>query len=390
MLSAMSNSRPRTPTERDSRPDRDAAVPRDTTALRLAAVGVVVALVALGLSLRATLWPATGAAACHTVAWNAVPAADSLPSGWSIAGSAFTSSGVTSTLSGPAPADGSSAGTTVYTTVDCFGGDASEAIARGSTAARAAGQTVATVAGLGDEAYSTTDTTTGGMAIQFRRGTLVGYSAAAGSIEAADLQAIASVFDNAMARAVAGATPPPPASAATSPAPSADGSAAPSTSAGAAQSAEPSAPAPELEALLPESVDGTTLTRDSAVGADVLGTDAGVRSLSASLRSLGADPADLHIAEAYDPSGTLDLSILAFGIEGVDGAKLKSSVLTGWLSANDPGVKTSTVTLSGHEATAVDYGDEGAVSYVVVSDAAVVVIASADKSLATKAAEGLR
>lgn len=372
---------------------------QDTTSRLVAALGLVIAVIALAVALRSALVaPASG---CQTTAWNAVPAEGSLPSGWAIAASDFTPTGVTSTLSGPQASDGSGTPTTVYTTVSCFGNDASQAVERSRTAAAAAGQTVRSMNGLGDEAYSTTDAASGGMAIQFRRGTLVGYTAATESIPAGDLEAIATAFDDAMRSAEAGATLPP-AGGSTDSGPSGSpgsGSPAagtpdipgssPSSGAGASPSAAASAAAPELEALLPIAVNGTTLTRDSAVGSDVLGGATAGRALSAALRNLGADPKKLHVAEAYDASGTIDLSMLAFAIDGLDTKQLRSTILSVWLSAGGPGVKTSSATMSGHQATVVDYGDKGTISYVIVDGKAIVVIETSDSTLAKQAAAAL-
>ena len=377
--------------------DRATAMPggrwHDPVSRLVAALGLVIAVIALAVSLRSALVaPASG---CQTTAWNAVPPEGSLPSGWSIAASDFTPTGLTSTLSGPQASDGSGTPTTVYTTISCFGADASQAVERSRTAAAAAGQTVSTMDGLGDEAYSTTDAASGGMAIQFRRGTLVGYTAATEAIPAGDLEAIAGAFDDAMRSAEAGATLPP----ASGRASGASGSPAagtpalpkssPSSGAGASPSAAASPAAPELEALLPDAVNGTTLTRDSAVGSDVLGGATAGRALAAALRTLHADPTKLHVAEAYDASGTIDLSILAFAITGLDTKQLRSTILSAWLSSGGPGVKTSTETMSGHQATVVDYGDKGTVSYVIVDGNAIIVIETSDSTLATQAAAAL-
>ncbi len=372
----------------------------DSNALRLAALGLLVAIIALALGLRAALAPPdTSAAACRALAWDSVPQASTLPHGWTIADSAFTGTGVTSTLSGPQPTDGSGGSSSVFATVDCFGGDASEVVTRSLAAANAAGQTVQTISGLGDEAYSATDAASGAMAIHFRRGTLVAYAAAVGSTSAADLRAIAAAFDDAMTVALAGGVPPAGAAVQPSPGGSVVSLGSPSPSEGALLSPGPSSPAaaspassgsaPELEALLPSSVGGTTLTRDSVVGLDALGSDQLVRGFGAALRSVGADPAKLHVAEAYDNSGAIDLQMLAFGMAGLDTTQLEATIVKAWLLADVPGVTTTTVTLSGRRATAVNYGDQGTISYVLVVGAAVVVIETADQTLATQAVAGL-
>src|SRR5258708_13925737 len=95
--------------------------------------------------------------------------------------------------------------------------------------------------------------------------------------------------------------------------------------------------APELEALMPTSVGGTTLTVQSSAAADAL-TDPTSRALTAALRSLGANPTNLQVAQAVDETSTIDLSIIGFRLANGDGAKLKAAVIQTWLSAGAPGV----------------------------------------------------
>jgi hypothetical protein len=163
----------------------------------------------------------------------------------------------------------------------------------------------------------------------------------------------------------------------------------PSASAVAAASSAPTAlpspAAPVLEAEMPRSINGTTLTIQSATNAASLGTDSASRALSAAMTSLGKKPGDLEIAEAYDPSGALALTVLGFRVPGVDPVKLRSVVLEAWLSTRTPGVTSSTVTLSGTPSTRVSYGDAGPSNYVFVHGDSTFDIVTNDQALAVSA-----
>ncbi len=176
-----------------------------------------------------------------------------------------------------------------------------------------------------------------------------------------------------------------------SPAPSAPPqvSSSPSASAEAvasiAPTAEPSPAAPALEAQMPRTINGTILTIKSATNAASLGGDPASRALSASMTSLGKKPDDLEIAEAYDPSGALALTVLGFRVPGVDPVKLRSVVLEAWLSTGTPGVTSSSVTLSGTPSTQVSYGDAGPSNYVLVHGDSTFVVVTNDQALAVSA-----
>lgn len=152
-----------------------------------------------------------------------------------------------------------------------------------------------------------------------------------------------------------------------------------------APSALPSPAAPVLEAEMPHSINGTTLTIQSATNAASLGSDSSSRALGAAMTSLGKKPGDLEIAEAFDASGALALTVLGFRVAGVDATKLRSVVLDAWLSTNTPGVTSSSVSLSGTASTKVDYGDGGPNDFVFVHGDSVFVVVTADQSLAANA-----
>ena len=133
---------------------------------------------------------------------------------------------------------------------------------------------------------------------------------------------------------------------------------------------------------MPRQVSGTTLVVQSATGDQILGTDAASKALVSTLNSFGKKPTDLHIAQAYDEAGTLDLTVLGFRVPGVSAAKLKPAVLQTWLLAGAAGVTMKQATVSGVQVTEVTYGGDTSVSYVAVRKDAVIVVQSGDAALA--------
>jgi len=136
---------------------------------------------------------------------------------------------------------------------------------------------------------------------------------------------------------------------------------------------------------MPRAVNGTALTTESALNATSLGSGPNSRALSAAVTSLGKNPGDLEIADAFDPSGALALSILGFRLPGIDPAKLRPVVLDAWLSVKSSGVTSTSVSLSGTPSTKVSYGDGGPDQYVFVFRDSVFVIVTGDQALATSA-----
>jgi hypothetical protein len=190
------------------------------------------------------------------------------------------------------------------------------------------------------------------------------------------------VVDRLVASGSAASPSPSPSSALVSP--SAAASSSPAASASPA--ASPSPAAPTLEAMMPTSLDGTALTTDSATDAATLGSGPGPRALGAAVKSLGQDPAALEIAAAYDPTGTLTITVLGFRVPGLAPDQLQPAVMSAWLAADTPGVTTSSTTLSGYPTTKVSYGDGGDDEYLFPYKDALIVIETSDATLAAKAA----
>jgi hypothetical protein len=351
---------------------------------RLAIGALVIALIAVGLTAWRLVSPA---ASCQSAAWGAAPSIADLPAAWSISATQYDVDRMSMTLLGPLPQGQTSARPVVYATVACYAHDAAAAVAKSQAAATAAGQTVSSRADLGDQGYTALDSS-GASFIQFRHGDVVTYVAASSQATAAEVEAVASAFDRALggagSAAAIGTSGPSngvsavPTEAASSAAPASTG---PSPSGGV--------PAPELEAALPRTVAGTTLTISSAVGASVLGTDAGSRAITAALRADGKSGNDFRAAQAHDATGTVDLTILALRVTGMKSAALQKIVLDTWLSASGTGVKTSAITLGSRAFTKVDYGDGGPMSYITARGDIVIIIETAVADLAAQAAAAL-
>jgi hypothetical protein len=184
------------------------------------------------------------------------------------------------------------------------------------------------------------------------------------------------------------AGPAPSATSAPSAAPTDDTAAVPSDA--PTDSVAPVAPvSPVLENRLPKTIAGVDLTVQSAVDATNLSNGPNGRALNATMVRLGKQPSDLEIALAFDQSGSLDLTIIGFRADGVASGEIRTAVMDAWLAAGTPGVVTSSVALSGAQATKLSYGDGGADEYVLTIDDSVFVLETSDVTLAQSAASAL-
>ena len=365
---------PKAPRRRPSE-ERAALASSTRTATRLAALAILIACIALGLTAWRLLAP-TGSS-CQNTVWSAVPAANELPDQWAPRGTTFDTNRRTTQFTGVDPGDGSGA-PNVLATVTCFPEGAADAVSRAAAAARDFGQVVSAKDDLSDGGFEATDAS-GAIFIEFRRGDIVVDLAASGGANATDIETIASAYDKALGGDGGSiATPGPSASAGL-------GSASPGASgAGSASTHD----APELEKLLPSKVGGVTMTVDSALGSSVLTNDAGGRAATAALRAEGKTPADLKFAESYDQTQTVDVSVVAMSVTGLDAAKVQTMVLD-WFQLSGTGVTHTDVQLGGKTWTKYDLGDEGPLSYVRVDGSAVIVITSSDQSTADQAASAM-
>lgn len=339
-------------------------------------------LAVAGVALAAWAAFAPGAAGCQADAWDTTPAADDLPTGWSLASSQYDVARKSMSLLGSVPADENASQAVVYATVTCYEDGAADAVTRSADAATSAGQVVTSRDDLGDQGFSAADDS-GATFVQFRHDRLVVYLAASGDATAAEVDQMASAFDLALGGdggAVAVGTP-----GAATPGPS-DDTATPGPSDDASPGA---AAAPELEAALPAKIGDVVMTVDSATGSMMLGEDQLSRAITAALRAAGRVPDDLGVAQAYDETAESDLSILAVAVDGMAGDKVQEFVLETWLSATGAGITRDTVTLADTEFTRVNYGDDGPMDYVTTKGDVVIVINTADPALVAEAAAAL-
>ncbi len=85
---------------RERQPPRS---PASSRLVVLTALLSVVAILASGAALGMALTRDSGSNGCGTVAWNAAPAMDALPSGWAIAADRLLVGVLNTTLVGPTP-----------------------------------------------------------------------------------------------------------------------------------------------------------------------------------------------------------------------------------------------------------------------------------------------
>ena len=365
----------------------------------------VIAIVVSGLAIFLSLTrPAGGgsattdATACRTMAWNALPDPVGLPTGWTLSTSNFYVDGAGASVNGPAPADGSTAGPTIYLQVTCFGGDGHLVMTRFHDSANAAGGSDVSFTKLGDESFASLDSTGQGTSVYIRRGQLVASLLAPSDVASADLSATASAVDTGLAFAASGgqvaAVPPgsprpSPSTAVGSPAigspgASTTGSAPAAAADGSADPGDQHA-APDLEALLPRKIGGVALTYQSTDGTTALaGNDTSTTALVASLTQMGKTAADLDIAEAYDGDGSLDAQIIAFRVKGVGADKLGQAILDSWLSDGASGITSAKTTISGKTVTKVTYSDGGPADYLYLKGDVVYDLSTSTDSVVTE------
>ncbi len=360
------------------------------TVFLLALLGLI-AIVLAGASLTITLLRTSGATAdsCRALAWGSLPDPSTLPAGWTLAGSGFFSDGYSTSLVGPTPAGTTATTPSIYVRLNCLGSDDHLALTRSRDAALATGATNVAFARLGDESFALQEAT-GGTTVYFRRRGIVAYLVASPTVTPTELQQSATALDLAIAAATSTSG-----SGATGSLPSAQpsggvalGSPGPSVSQGPSPAANPSPAAsashavPDLEAILPHLVNGTPFTSQSLTGADALGTDGSSVSLAASIKNFGKVPADFQVAETYDASGTVAVTVIGFRLVGVDGVPLRQAILASWLAAAGSGMTTAPATVAGKSVIKVNYSDGGPLDYVYVHGATVFDVSTADPTLA--------
>jgi hypothetical protein len=362
-----------------------------TTAPWLAILALILAAATIGYLLINRASSGGDLTACRSAAWQAIPRTDALPSGWALGSTDLNANGITVSVTGPDPGDGSSP-PVVYASVTCYGDGAAAALDANRAAAAAANAAVQARKDAVD-AFDISNSTTGSTTTIFRVGGLVAQIAGAGDATREQLDTIAAAVAGAMGSETAAGTSP------NGPDAGPSGSDQPLGSDEIPQDSSPPF-APELEALLPSSIGDKTpgaspgatipLTVDSASAADVFGQDPSSRALAARIRAFGKTLNDLQVAQAFDETGVADLAVLGFRLPGADGAKLESAILETWLSSTADGVKTTTVTLGGKQVKKIDYGDQQAFEFVYRAGDVVIDIETSDEALAGEVLAALK
>jgi len=154
--------------------------------------------------------------------------------------------------------------------------------------------------------------------------------------------------------------------------------------------------APELEALLPTSIQDPTTQQDTPLqveswtGSAILNDDAYSDSLRSFLTGQGKAADDLREAQAYDPTAGLDFSIAVYRLPGVAPDKLRDALIAAWKVDPDvANVPVSTVTIDDKTLTKLDFPEDTADSYLYVRDDTVFDIESSDVAIVTKALQEL-
>ncbi len=146
--------------------------------------------------------------------------------------------------------------------------------------------------------------------------------------------------------------------------------------------------APELESLLPATLSGTTLQVQSWDGDGLLTDDPWSTSMTAFLASVCKVPADLHVAQSYDPDQALDASLGVYRADGVDATALRDALVAAW-KGDYPEMKVSQVTVGGKDVTKGDFGEDSITSYLYLAGDKVYDIESSDEAIATAALAAL-
>jgi hypothetical protein len=140
---------------------------------------------------------------------------------------------------------------------------------------------------------------------------------------------------------------------------------------------------PALEALLPKTWEGIALSSQSVNGETLLSDDDWSAAFTTYLTSAGKTPADLLFAQAYDPTGTIDLTIGAYKITGATAADVQKTLVNAW-KASYPELATKSETIGGKAVAHGVIPDAGVDGYWYQHADIVYEIETADAALAAK------
>ena len=143
-----------------------------------------------------------------------------------------------------------------------------------------------------------------------------------------------------------------------------------------------------LESLLPAKLNETVLQPQSWNGDGLLTDDPWSLSITAFLTAACKVPADLNVAQSYDPDQALDAVIVVYKVDGVDPAAVRDALIAAW-EGDFPEMTTSQVTVGGKDVIKGAFGEDTPSSYLYVSGDVVYDIESADEAIATAALAAL-
>jgi hypothetical protein len=146
--------------------------------------------------------------------------------------------------------------------------------------------------------------------------------------------------------------------------------------------------APDLEALLPATFEGNEMMVESWTGETILTDDEWSQAFRTFLDAKKKTAADLLVAQASDSTGTLEMSVGAFSVTGLDGPEVLATVREAW-KAQYPTLKSTEVKLGGKDVTRATFADAGVNSYWYVREGVVFDIETSDEELATAVLEVL-
>ena len=145
--------------------------------------------------------------------------------------------------------------------------------------------------------------------------------------------------------------------------------------------------APDLEALLPDTIDGMPLATASTTGAVVFGGNAFGSAMTRFLAAHGKKPGDLRFANARSSPSARELELGVFQVRGLAGTTLLRAIVAS-SRPNAPGLTSSRATLSGKPVTRVAYPG-GSTLYLYAHDGDVFYVGTQREPLAAKVVAAL-
>jgi hypothetical protein len=142
--------------------------------------------------------------------------------------------------------------------------------------------------------------------------------------------------------------------------------------------------APQLEALLPETLGGVTLTRESQRGVDLSQQS---DALDTFLSGLGKTIDDFTVASAYSSSGDIEAQVGAWQIRDAPSSALMAGFIEAVQASSTTKLTVSDTLLSGHEVTQI--GVSGQLTqgplYAYVRADTILFVQTTDPALAAEA-----